>query len=546
MIKIINRIFKFYKDDFYKIPYDNREEFINQKYDTNIYREKIICIILFIINIGLIYMDLFKFKNVWNETPAYKNLFYAHIILMVFLILFCVFFRTKGNALKNNIKIKKIIHLTSAIFLLNWSSLLSINAQFIHDQISAYIIAALCVASLAILNNTERRIIYISSYIFFVLGIFLFVDNPEKLSGNIINSLFILILSSFVSKINYSYYVNDFINKKTIKEKNIELDNSYRNLEKIVDARTKDLKKANERIIEEISTRHKIEIEVVRTKLLYDEKVALLNKIKNYEKLRNYFFANISHELRTPLNLIFSAQQMVDLILKGDKIEENKEKLFRNSKIIKQNSYRLIRIINNLIDITKMDTGYFKVNLQNMDIVKTVEDITLSVVEFIKSKNITLVFDTEIEEKIIACDPDKIERIMLNLLSNSIKFIQENGIIIVKVYKENGKVIISVKDNGIGIPKELQDIVFEKFVQVDKSISRNKEGSGIGLSLVKSLIEMQNGSIRLVSEDGNGSEFIIELPDMVVMETSKNINKNLGNEQIAERINIEFSDIYFD
>lgn len=545
MIKIINRIFKFYKDDFYKIPYDNRDEFINQKYDANLYREKIICIILFIINIGLIYMDLFKFKNTWDKIPAYKNLFYSHITLMVFLILFWIFFRTKGEALKNNIKTKKIIHLAIAIFLLNWSSVISINAQFIHDQISAYIITALCVASLAILNNTERRIIFISSYIIFVLGIFLFVDNPEKLSGNIINSLFIIILSSFVSKINYSYYVNDFINKKIIKEKNIELDNSYRNLEKIVDARTEDLKKANERIIEEISTRHKMEIEVVKTKLLYEEKVALLNKIKNYEKLRNYFFANISHELRTPLNLIFSAQQMVDLTLKGDKIEENKEKLFRNSKIIKQNSYRLIRIINNLIDITKMDTGYFKVNLQNIDIVKTVEDITLSVVEFIESKNITLVFDTEIEEKIVACDPDKIERIILNLLSNSIKFTQENGIIIVKVYENNGKVIISVKDNGIGIPKELQEIVFEKFVQVDKSISRNKEGSGIGLSLVKSLIEMQNGSIRLVSEDGNGSEFIIELPDMVVMETSEN-NKNLANEQIGERINIEFSDIYFD
>ena len=137
----------------------------------------------------------------------------------------------------------------------------------------------------------------------------------------------------------------------------------------------------------------------------------------------------------------------------------------------------------------------------------------MSVAEHIEGKKITLIFDTEIEEKIVACDPDKIERIMLNLLSNAIKFTDKRGKIFVNVYLQNNYICISVKDNGIGISEEMQNLIFDRFIQVDKSISRNREGSGIGLAIVKSLVELHNGKITLESKIGQGSDFTILIPN---------------------------------
>ena len=211
---------------------------------------------------------------------------------------------------------------------------------------------------------------------------------------------------------------------------------------------------------------------------------------------------------------------------------------------MKQNASRLLRLINNLIDITKIDSNYFNIDLQNCNIVSVVEDITLSVAQYVENKDIQIIFDTDSEEKIIACDPDKIERIILNLISNSIKFTEVGGCIIVDIHDKQDKVIISVKDTGIGIPKEKLKVIFNRFAQVDKSTTRNHEGSGIGLSLVKSLVEMHEGIIEVKSKYGRGTEFIIELPVKLLNEEGiVKKNKNIKHDKV-ERIHIEFSDIY--
>jgi len=207
-----------------------------------------------------------------------------------------------------------------------------------------------------------------------------------------------------------------------------------------------------------------------------------------------------------------------------------------------QNCYRLLRIINNLIDITRIDGGFLNLELRNHNIVSLVEEITLSVVEYTKSKNINLIFDTEIEEKIIACDADKIERVLLNLLSNAIKFSNSNGTIEVNIFDKQDYVAISVKDNGIGIPQEMKNKIFERFSQVDSSFTRRTEGSGIGLSLVKSLVELHKGKIEVKSEVNKGSEFIITLP-VGIVEGECN-NQIATNQPNVERLQIEFSDIY--
>ena len=122
----------------------------------------------------------------------------------------------------------------------------------------------------------------------------------------------------------------------------------------------------------------------------------------------------------------------------------------------------MLRLINNIIDITKIDVGFTKAKFTNCDIVRVVEDITLSVINYANNKNINIVFDTEVEEHILKCDSSMIERAILNLLSNAIKFTKENGNIFVNLYKDENWVHIIVKDDGIGIPISIQDIIFRK------------------------------------------------------------------------------------
>ncbi|MBN7577089.1 sensor histidine kinase [Clostridium beijerinckii] len=294
-------------------------------------------------------------------------------------------------------------------------------------------------------------------------------------------------------------------------------------------------------VIRDISEHKKSE----NLKLKIQEQSRLLDKAAEYDKLKTEFFANLSHEFRTPLNVMLSTLQLLNLIGANKTNTDSKDKISKYYNIMKQNCYRLLRLVNNLIDITKIDAEYFKLNLKNENIISTIEDITLSVTDYAKNKGLDIIFDTNVEEKTMACDADKIERIMLNLLSNAIKFTSSGGSIFVNILDKDSSIMVSVKDTGVGIPKDKQLSIFKRFVQVDKSLSRKREGSGIGLSLVKSLIELHNGTIKINSEYGKGSEFIIELPVKVLPE-SENItsDEDLAKESNIQRIKIEFSDIY--
>ncbi|WP_270568040.1 sensor histidine kinase [Clostridium beijerinckii] len=294
-------------------------------------------------------------------------------------------------------------------------------------------------------------------------------------------------------------------------------------------------------VIRDISEHKKSE----NLKLKIQEQSRLLDKAAEYDKLKTEFFANLSHEFRTPLNVMLSTLQLLNLIGANKTNTDSKDKISKYYNIMKQNCYRLLRLVNNLIDITKIDAEYFKLNLKNENIISTIEDITLSVTDYAKNKGLDIIFDTNVEEKTMACDADKIERIMLNLLSNAIKFTSSGGSIFVNILDKDSSIMVSVKDTGVGIPKDKQLSIFKRFVQVDKSLSRKREGSGIGLSLVKSLVELHNGSIKINSEYGKGSEFIIELPVKVLPE-SENVtsDEDLAKESNIQRIKIEFSDIY--
>jgi len=284
-------------------------------------------------------------------------------------------------------------------------------------------------------------------------------------------------------------------------------------------------------------------VEIILMGIDITEEIKAKEKMKAANKVQDVIYANVAHELKTPLNVIFSANQMMEMYLKNDNFEDNKEKFFNYNNSIKQNCYRLIKLINNIVDLSKSKSGFLKLNLSNENIVKIVEDITESVLEYAKSLNLRIIFDTNVEERIISCDPNMIERVVLNLISNALKFSNPNSDIYINVYDKGSIVEISVKDTGIGIDKKHLDLLFERFYQVDKTMSRNAEGSGIGLSLIKSIVEMHGGRLSVESEVGKGSIFKVELP-AIIAENLKDRKKNNYLNNKIEMVNIEFSDIY--
>lgn len=259
------------------------------------------------------------------------------------------------------------------------------------------------------------------------------------------------------------------------------------------------------------------------------------------EKIRLDFFANISHELRTPVNLVLSCIQVLKIRL--DKLDqENREYFSKYINIMQQNSFRLLKLINNLIDSTKIDSDSIQMNLINADIIGFIEDICFSVVHHIKSKDMNLIFDTDTEEEIISFDPNFIERVMLNLLSNAIKFNKKEGNIFVNINVKENDVVVEVKDEGIGIPEDKIDCIFDIFEQVRTKMKSEREGSGIGLYIVKSLIEMLDGTIKAISQEGKGSSMIFTLPRRIIENQKVENIQNKDNK--INKVILEFSDIY--
>ncbi|GFZ30417.1 hypothetical protein CSC2_09430 [Clostridium zeae] len=292
-------------------------------------------------------------------------------------------------------------------------------------------------------------------------------------------------------------------------------------------------------VFKDLSTQKKVE----KLSADIEEKGKMLEDTIYLNKRITEHFANVSHELRTPLNVILGAIQILALYDSHDSMINSIDKIQSYYKTIKQNCYRLLRLVNNLIDLSKIDSGFFELKKRNGNIVDVIEDITMSVVSYCESKNITLIFDTEVEEKYMAFDYDKIERIMLNLLSNAIKFTNEGGTIFVYIEDVGKEISIIVKDSGVGIDEQHQELIFERYRQADNALLNFVQGTGIGLSLVKALVELHKGLIHVKSKLGEGTEFYITLP-VEILDTPQEEHKETEVRSNVERISIEFSDIY--
>lgn len=275
-----------------------------------------------------------------------------------------------------------------------------------------------------------------------------------------------------------------------------------------------------------------------------EEKVASLEEKVECEKFKTDFLANISHEFKTPLNIILAS---IQLELNGyNSINDNNSIYYNRLNMIKQNSYRLLRLVDNLIDVTQVDSTNIKLYKENVNAITYFEDVVNSVSQYIKKMGKNIIFDTNEEEVFLDCDPEKIQKVILNLISNSIKYTEVNGNVWITLTTnwDEHRLYISVKDDGVGIPKDSYDIIFERFKQVDNLFIRRAEGSGIGLPLAKSFIELHSGEIWVNKTIDKGSEFIFYLPITSEKDSKINYFYNKVIDSRGERLKIEFSDIY--
>jgi signal transduction histidine kinase/ligand-binding sensor domain-containing protein/DNA-binding response OmpR family regulator len=240
---------------------------------------------------------------------------------------------------------------------------------------------------------------------------------------------------------------------------------------------------------------------------------AVLKEKEETEKIKSRFFANISHEFRTPLTLILGpAEKIIS--------RSPDENTLKDAGIIKRNSRRLLKLVNQLLDLSKLDAGRLKLEASKNNIVSFVKGVALSFESLSEEKDITLKISTEKDLIEVYFDRDKMTKILSNILSNAFKFTQQNGKITIsinafpssKAGNQIGHVEIKIRDTGIGIPPEEIPKLFDRFYQVDSSITKEYEGTGIGLALTKELVELHHGTVNVQSEKNRWTEFTLTFP----------------------------------
>lgn len=334
-----------------------------------------------------------------------------------------------------------------------------------------------------------------------VMDVFYLEERPESYGGpflkeerNLINAL--------------ATQLGEFRERKQGEE---ALQRAYDELELRVEERTADLKITNEQLQQEI-TEHK------RTEVALSEAKAAA---ESANKAKSDFLANMSHELRTPLNAIIGFSEMLEDQIFGE-LNEKQKKYVNN---VLTSGYHLLALINDILDLSKVESGKLELELSNVSIKNLLENSLVMIKEKALKHRINLDIDIpkEISELEITADERKIKQIMFNILSNAVKFTPDGGVINVNANCKESEIIISVADTGIGIKPEDQKRIFREFEQLDSSYSKTQEGTGLGLALTKRLVELHGGYIWVESEgEGKGSTFTFAIPIKRNVNNSKN------------------------
>lgn len=269
-------------------------------------------------------------------------------------------------------------------------------------------------------------------------------------------------------------------------------------LERIVDERTFELREEKERVEEAKS--------VIEAQAL---------KLQELDRFKTRFFANVSHEFRTPLTMIIGPLENA----LGGRYGQVEGRVRRQMDIMLRNALRLMRLINQLLDLSKLEAGKMQLRAGARNIVGFLNDVMLTIAPFAEKKGLELSVTSEADRVEVYYEPDKLEKVFYNLLSNSAKFTPTGGTLAIDVSTHapdetwaNGSVLVKVSDTGRGIPADALPTIFDRFQQVDGSNTRQHEGTGIGLSLVKEMVTLHGGTVEVESEVGKGTTFLITFP----------------------------------
>ncbi|TGC08345.1 PAS domain S-box protein [Methanolobus halotolerans] len=250
--------------------------------------------------------------------------------------------------------------------------------------------------------------------------------------------------------------------------------------------------------VDDITDIKKIERFVVESK----------TEAENANRAKSEFLANMSHELRTPLNAIMGYSEILQDRNFGDLSQKQK----KFAEHIHTSGKHLLELINNILDISKVESGKMEVHFRELQVLDTMRNVQNVISPLVKKKHIELKFSVDPDKLSLNADEIKFRQILYNLLSNAVKFTPEKGLIKVVARKKDNMAEISVTDTGIGISAEEQSKLFTPFHQIDSSISRKYQGTGLGLALVKRFVELHDGDITVESEPGKGSTFTFTIP----------------------------------
>lgn len=231
-----------------------------------------------------------------------------------------------------------------------------------------------------------------------------------------------------------------------------------------------------------------------------------ITNIKKLEKIRTEFVSNVTHELKTPLT---SIKGFIETLRAGAINDPDVAEKFL--EIIDIESERLYTLINDILELSEIETRQKDSNIRPNNLNSIIEEVISFLQGVADKKKIVITNETK-GDIIISVNRNRIKQMLINLIDNGIKYNYENGKVSINAYKEEGSTVISVKDTGIGISREHQSRIFERFYRVDKGRSRDIGGTGLGLSIVKHIVNLYNGDIKVYSEPGKGTEFIIRLP----------------------------------
>lgn len=232
-------------------------------------------------------------------------------------------------------------------------------------------------------------------------------------------------------------------------------------------------------------------------------------QLKAVDEMKTRFFSNITHEFRTPLTLILTpAEQLKQHIHEPEQLPQNRRRL----ETIDRNAHQLIGLVNQLLDLSKLEANALPITEVQGNLVSFIGQLVASFEAQAEAKSIHLVFAPADGPSDYWFDADKLERIVTNLVANALKFTAEGGTVTVVLTTSGDRIQLSVTDTGIGIPVDKLAHIFDRFYQVDDSSTRQQEGTGIGLALVKELVDLQSGQIGVTSQPGEGSTFAVQLP----------------------------------